>query len=208
MTDAASLSTLTRSQREGFIDTLEGLPPEQWLGPSLCSEWRAIDVAAHLAWAPVLGAGAGAVAMVRHGFSMNRMIARSAIAWSRAARLRSSSSSGTTRAGAPPYRHAARGRTRGRRGARARRTPRARASGSGAGGVVGSPVRLHAGHAVADERRRRQLPSPGRHRHGLVPRRRPRRRGTAEALLLLLYGRLPRTDELTDEGAPTILARL
>ena len=82
MIDTASLSTLTRSQREGFIDTLEGLTPEQWLAPSLCSEWRAIDVAAHLAWAPVLGAGAGAVAMARHGFSMNRMIARCAIAWS------------------------------------------------------------------------------------------------------------------------------
>ena len=49
MTDAANLSTLTRSQRECFIDTLEGLPPEQWLAPSLCSEWRTIDVAAHLA---------------------------------------------------------------------------------------------------------------------------------------------------------------
>ena len=52
MIDTASLSTLTRSQREGFIDTLEGLTPEQWLAPSLCSQWRAIDVAAHLAWAP------------------------------------------------------------------------------------------------------------------------------------------------------------
>ena len=59
MINAAGLSTLTRSQREGFIDTLEGLTTEQWLAPSLCSEWRVIDVAAHLAWAPVLGAGPG-----------------------------------------------------------------------------------------------------------------------------------------------------
>ncbi len=41
-----------------------------------------IDVAAHLAWAPVLGPVAGAAAMVRHGFSMNRMIAGSAVGWS------------------------------------------------------------------------------------------------------------------------------
>ena len=33
-------------------------------------------------------------------------------------------------------------------------------------------------------------------------------RGTAEALLLLLYGRSPRTDELTGDGAATLLARL
>ena len=50
--------------------------------PSLCSGWRVIDVAAHLAWAPALGPVAGAAAMARHGFSMNRMIAGSAVAWS------------------------------------------------------------------------------------------------------------------------------
>lgn len=81
MTDTTTQDALTRRQREGFIDTLEGLSPDQWLAPSLCSDWRAIDVAAHLAWAPVMGAGAGVVAMVRHGLSMNRMIARSAIGW-------------------------------------------------------------------------------------------------------------------------------
>ena len=82
VSDTATLPELTREHREGFIDTLEGLAPDQWLVPSLCSEWRVLDVAAHLAWAPVLGAGAGVVAMARHGFSMNRMIAGSAVAWS------------------------------------------------------------------------------------------------------------------------------
>ena len=55
MIDAASLSTLTRSQREGFIDTLEGLTPEQWLAPSLCSEWRVH----RRRRTPGLGSGAG-----------------------------------------------------------------------------------------------------------------------------------------------------
>jgi hypothetical protein len=36
----------------------------------------------------------------------------------------------------------------------------------------------------------------------------PEVEGAAEALLLLLYGRSPRTDELTGEGAATVLARL
>lgn len=82
MSELAELAELTRTQREGFIATLEGLTPDQWLAPSLCTEWRVVDVAAHLAWAPVMGVGAGAAAMARHGFSMNRMIARSAIGWS------------------------------------------------------------------------------------------------------------------------------
>lgn len=82
MSDTATLHELTREHREGFIDTLQALAPHQWLAPSLCSQWRVLDVAAHLAWAPVTGAGAGAVAMARHGFSMNRMIAGSAVAWS------------------------------------------------------------------------------------------------------------------------------
>ena len=82
MTDTATLADLTRTQREGFIATLEELDDEQWSAPSLCSEWRVVDVAAHLAWAPVVGVIEGGLSMARHGFSMNRMIARSAIAWS------------------------------------------------------------------------------------------------------------------------------
>ena len=82
MNPTTTLSELTRAQREGFIATLEGLAPEQWLVPSLCSQWRVVDVAAHLAWAPVTGPAAGAAAMVRNGFSMDRMIARTAVDWS------------------------------------------------------------------------------------------------------------------------------
>lgn len=77
-----SLEGLTRSERLALIAQLEALTPEHWETPSLCDGWRVVDVAAHLAWAPVLGAVAGGVAMVRNGFSVNRMIARSAVAWS------------------------------------------------------------------------------------------------------------------------------
>lgn len=108
MTETATISDLTRRHREGFLDTLDGLSDEQWLAPSLCSEWRVVDVAAHLAWAPVLGAGAGAVATVRHGFSMNRTIARSAITWSGRGRdaileqLRDNARTGARPIGMPP----------------------------------------------------------------------------------------------------------
>lgn len=78
----ATLSDLVRRERRGFLDTLGSLSTQQWDEQSLCSGWRIIDVAAHLAWAPVLGPAAGAAAMVRNGFSVNRMIAATAVGWS------------------------------------------------------------------------------------------------------------------------------
>ena len=77
-----SLSDLVDAERRALIETLEPLTDEQWQAPSLCQGWRVIDVAAHLAWAPVLGPAAGVVALARHGFSANRTIAGSAVAWS------------------------------------------------------------------------------------------------------------------------------
>ena len=76
------LRHLIDEERRALIETLGSLTDEQWQAPSLCAGWRVIDVAAHLAWAPALGPVAGAAAMARHGFSMNRMIAGSAVAWS------------------------------------------------------------------------------------------------------------------------------
>jgi len=102
------VSDLTRAHREGFVDTLEGLTPAQWETSSLCTEWRVADVAAHLAWAPVMGVRAGAAAMLRNGLSMNRMIARSAVGWSRRGRdailaqLRDNARTGVTPIGMSP----------------------------------------------------------------------------------------------------------
>jgi uncharacterized protein (TIGR03083 family) len=216
MTETVSLATLTRNQREGFIDTLEDLPPEQWLAPSLCSEWRVIDVAAHLAWAPVLGASAGAAAMVRYGFSMNRMIARSAIAWSARGQaaileqLRDNARSGACPVGMPPVAGLADAVVHGLDVRRALGLP---------GPVppesleplsdftLGTPWPMNV--VVGGSARRRVaglrlVATDTTWSHGKGP----DVRGSAEALLLLLYGRSPRTDELTGEGAATILARL
>ncbi|RYC07017.1 maleylpyruvate isomerase family mycothiol-dependent enzyme [Nocardioides zhouii] len=82
------LTDLVRRERRGFLDTLGSLSTEQWDEQSLCSGWRVIDVAAHLAWAPVLGPAAGAVAMLRNRLSVNRMIAATAVGWSERGRTR------------------------------------------------------------------------------------------------------------------------
>lgn len=78
----ASLPDLVRDERRALNETLEALSDKQWQAPSLCEGWRVVDVAAHLAWAPVLGLAASSLAMARHGFSVNRMIAGSAVSWS------------------------------------------------------------------------------------------------------------------------------
>lgn len=216
MTGSANLSTLTRTQRAGFIQTLEGLTPEQWLARSLCSEWRIIDVAAHLAWAPVLSAGAGAAAMARHGFSMNRMIARTAIAWSARGQaaileqLRDNARSGARPIGMPPVAALADAVMHGLDVRRALGLPGqvpVESLGPLADFTLGTrwPMNVvvggSAGRRVAGVR---LVATDTDWSYGEGP----NVRGTAEALLLLLYGRSPRTGELTGEGAATLTARI
>lgn len=207
---------LTRAHREGFIETLEGLDPDQWETPSLCTEWRVVDVAAHLAWAPVVGAAAGAAAMVRNGLSMNRMIARSAVAWSARGRdaildqLRDNARTGARPIGMPP----------------AAALADAVVHGLDVRRPLGLPgdVPWQALAPVADFTLR--TPWPMNTVVGGSARRRvaglrlvatdadwthgdgPEVRGTAEAILLLLHGRRPRPDELGGRGAEVLLARL
>lgn len=77
-----SLADLTRTERLALIAQLEALTTQHWETPSLCQGWRVVDVAAHLAWAPVLGPVEGGAALLRNRLSLNRMIARSAVEWS------------------------------------------------------------------------------------------------------------------------------
>lgn len=216
MSETATLPDLTRAHREGFIETLEALTPEQWARPSLCSEWRVVDVAAHLAWAPVLGAGAGAVAMVRHGFSMNRMIARSAVAWSdrgRAAilaQLRDNARSGARPIGMPPVAALADAVVHGLDVRRPLGLPgRVPVTSLGplADFTLDTPWPMNT--VVGGSARRRiagvrlaATDTDWSHGEG------PEVRGTAEALLLVLYGRAPRRDELAGEGVALLGPRL
>jgi len=207
---------LLRHHRLGMVDTLAALTDEQWLAPSLCQEWRVVDVAAHLAWAPVLGVGAGAVAMARHGFSMNRMIARSAIEWSfrgRAAileQLRHNAHSGARPVGMPPVAALADAVVHGLDVRRPLGLPGQVPSASLAplaDFALGTPWPLNS--VVGGSARRRVA---GVHlvatdvawSHGEGP----QVRGSAEALLLVLFGRRPTSGELTGPGSATLAARL
>ena len=216
MSDLATLSELTREHREGFIETLEGLAADQWLTPSLCGEWRVLDVAAHLAWAPVLGARSGVVAMARHGFSMNRMIARSAVAWSARGRsailqqLRDNARTGACPIGMPPVAALADAVVHGldvRRplGLPGRVPPESLAP--LADFSLGTPWPMNVvvgGSARRRVRGVRLVATDLDWTHGGGP----EVRASAEALLLLLYGRAPRGNELAGPGAATVLARL
>jgi uncharacterized protein (TIGR03083 family) len=179
MSDTTTMPDLTRTHREGFISTLEGLTDSQWLAPSSCARWRVIDVAAHLAWAPVMGVGAGAVAMARHGFSMNRMIAGCAIAWADRGRdaildqLRSNARTGARPVGMPPVAALADAVVHGLDVRRPLGLPGqvpAPVLGPLADFALATPWPMNV--VVGGSARRRG--TPRRHRHGLVPRLRPR----------------------------------
>lgn len=216
MRGTATVPELTRAQRDGFVETLKALEPEQWWAPSLCTAWRVVDVAAHLAWAPVMGVGAGALAMIRNGFSMNRMIARSAVAWADRghdailSQLRDNARSGATPTGMPPVAALADAVVHGLDVRRPLGLPGqvpAEALAPLADFTLGTPWPLNS--VVGGSARRRvagvrlvATDTDWTHGDG------PEVRASADALLLLLYGRPLDPADLTGDGAPTLRARL
>ena len=97
-----------RNERLAFVDVLESLSDDQWHAQSLCSAWTVENVAAHLAWAPVAGVVEMGLASLRAGFSVNRLIADSAVRWTGRGRpaileqLRDNAASGAKPMGVPP----------------------------------------------------------------------------------------------------------
>ncbi|MBB3041508.1 maleylpyruvate isomerase family mycothiol-dependent enzyme [Nocardioides sp. LMS-CY] len=61
--------THIESERRSLGELLDGLAPEQWEAPSLCTQWRVRDVAAHLTMTtcgmPTLGATLGGLVRAR-----------------------------------------------------------------------------------------------------------------------------------------------
>ena len=216
MRDTATLPAMTRAQRDGFVETLKGLHPEQRQAPSLCTQWRVVDVAAHLAWAPVMGPGAGAAAMVRHGFSMNRMIARSAVGWSERghdailSQLRDNARSGATPIGMPPVAALADAVVHGLDVRRPLGLPGqvpVEALAPLADFTLRTPWPMNA--VVGGSARRRVagvrlVATDADWTHGAGP----EVRASAETLLLLLYGRPVPPGDLTGDGASVVAARL
>ena len=68
------------AERDEMLDLAErlaGLADEQWNSPSLCAEWRIRDVLAHLTAGAEGAFGVGTIVrgMLRHGFNYNRWVA-------------------------------------------------------------------------------------------------------------------------------------
>lgn len=216
MTAADTLPDLVRHERQAFLDTLESLTAAQWEEASLCSAWRVVDVAAHLAWAPVLGPAAAAMAMVRNGFSVNRMIAATAVGWSGRGReaikeqLRRNMESGAKPIGMPVVAALADAVVHGidvRRPLGLSRPVTADVLAPVAGFQLHTPWPLSGVVGGSASRRVtgvRLVASDVAWAHGDGP----EVRATAEAMARLLYGRPVMADELVGEGAAVLLARL
>ena len=216
MTSATSLPAIVRVERRAFLDTLESLTDEQWTRQSLCSEWRVIDVAAHLAWAPVLGVIGGGVALAKSRFSMNRMIASSAVAWSGRGRdailgqLADNLETGAKPIGMPTVAALADAVVHSldvRRPLGLARPVRAEALGPVADFVLRTTWPMNTvvgGNAASRVARVRLVAGDADWAHGDGP----EVRASSEAIVLLLYGRSLRADELTGDGAQTVRARL
>ena len=72
--DADTIWTTVATERRHLADFLDGLAPDDWERPSLCTEWRVRDVVAHVAWTPQPpGAWELLSAAVRHRFDFNAM---------------------------------------------------------------------------------------------------------------------------------------
>jgi uncharacterized protein (TIGR03083 family) len=66
-----------REEMLDLVERLNGLDDEQWNAPSLCALWRNRDVLAHVVAGAEGAFGVGAVfkGMLRHGFNYNRWVA-------------------------------------------------------------------------------------------------------------------------------------
>jgi uncharacterized protein (TIGR03083 family) len=216
MTDQAppglDVADLIRAERLALVDLLETLSDSGWETQSLCSAWRVQEVAAHLAWMPLLSFWSGAVGLARAGFRVNRFGADSAMRWSSRGRpailaqLRSNAASGVRPFGTPPAAALADAIVHGldiRRPLGVHRDVPEPAFAVIAEWCVGLgwPKGVPVGGSV--ERRiagLRLVATDADWSHG----RGDEVRGGREALLLALHGRPVRPGELTGPGAPRL----
>ena len=70
-----------RDERLAMVELLEGLSEAEWATPSLCEGWTVQDVAAHVAFAPVVRPWELLPAMARSRMNVNRFIGDSARSW-------------------------------------------------------------------------------------------------------------------------------
>jgi uncharacterized protein (TIGR03083 family) len=103
----SDLPQLIRTERLALIEFLATLGPAEWATPSLCGEWTVQEVAAHLAWAPVMGPLTLMVPLAKSGFRINKASADLAKQYARRGpaeiltQLRANADSGAKPAGVP-----------------------------------------------------------------------------------------------------------
>ena len=78
---AEDVSTLIEQERGALADFVETLTRDQWLTPSLCSEWTVPEVASHVSFAPTVRMGTILKALAQDGFRANRTSARLSREW-------------------------------------------------------------------------------------------------------------------------------
>jgi uncharacterized protein (TIGR03083 family) len=65
-------------ERQALLALLDGLMPDQWDSPTLCSRWRIRDVVGHLINTTEIHVPSALFAIARSGFQMNRYIDKDA----------------------------------------------------------------------------------------------------------------------------------
>ncbi|MGZ4748320.1 MAG: maleylpyruvate isomerase family mycothiol-dependent enzyme [Oryzihumus sp.] len=210
------LADLIRTERVALIDDLVTLTPDEWFARSLCGGWTVQDVAAHLAWAPVLPVTEFARTFLRSGMHVNRTNAQLATRWSRRGpdmilrQLRDNAARDAKPHGVPRMAalvdavvHALDIR---RPLARKRLLPAETfiATADYSVGLRGPLTVLVGGSARKRVAGLRLIASDGSWTHGEGP----EVHASPDALLLVLYGRPVGPGELTGPGAATLYARL
>lgn len=205
---AGETSHLIRVERRSLIELLEQLTAEEWETRSMCGAWTVQDVAAHLAWAPVLGPAEAVAGLVRAGFRLNTFIADSATRWSRRGRdaildqLRDNAATGVTPLGVPAAAALTDAIVHGfdirRPLGRPRPVPpQAFVEVAGWNARQRWPMTISVGGSARRRTRGVRLVADGLDwSHGTGP----EVRGSGEALLLLLTGRRVEASELTGPG--------
>ena len=193
------------------------LDPTELAAPSLCARWRIDDVLSHLAWTGTVSLREALVTLGRSRFRPGPVMAgnfeRAAIAYRRSHDIASIADTLERLGSGAPY---GRGTVFGRPGeflvdhvvhhfdirrplGKPRRPPEGRLHAAlqaapAVGGLIGSRKRARGLCLVATD-------IDWAHGNG------PLVRGTAEALLLSLTGRVMALEELTGDGVPTLAAR-
>ena len=201
------------ANRTDIAATVDGLTPQQWDAPTLCTAWKVRDVIAHMIEGSTMTTGQAVKALAKSGFRVNKMITDGAI-----------------REGAAPPADLASG-IRATIGSR-RKPPGIKAEGILSDEVIHSQdIRRALGLAQqpAPDALRIALDYTAKSGSSLLPGKRrlkglhvratdldwtrgdpgdPEVSGSAEALLMALAGRAPALDDLSGPGLDTLRARL